>query len=129
MNLALYVHLLGTMTLFGAALTALATSLAGLAGPTARALLVAVPAWVVALAGGYWLEHDLGLGNSNVTWLQLGHNVLEPGVLVLLLAILASWWWVRSGNARAGRITAGLTGVYILLLVVAWLAMSGKWGS
>ena len=127
MNLALYVHLLGTMTLFGAALTALVTSLAGLPGPTARALLVAVPAWVLALVGGHWLQHDLHLGDSNATWLQLGRNILEPGVLVLLLAIFASWWWVRSANPRAGRVTAGLSGIYIALLAVAWLAMTGKW--
>lgn len=127
MNFALFVHLLGTMALFGAALTALVTALAGLPGPTARALLVAVPAWVVALIGGDWLEHDLQLGGSNATWLQLGRNILEPGVLVLLLAIFASWWWVRSGNGRAGRVTTGLTTVYIALLAVGWLAMSGKW--
>jgi hypothetical protein len=127
-NLALYVHLLGTMTLFGAVLTALVTSLAGLPGPTARALLVAVPAWVVALVGGRWLEHDLHLGSSNATWLQLGRTILEPGVLVLLLAIFASWWWVRGGNARVGRVTTVLTAGYIALLAVAWLAMSGKWG-
>ena len=127
MNLAPYFHLLGTMTLFGATLTALVTSLAGLPGPTVRALLVAVPAWVVALVGGHWLEHDLHLGDSQATWLQLGRNILEPGVLVLLLAIFASWWWVRSASPRAGRVTAGLSGTYIALLAVAWLAMSGKW--
>jgi drug/metabolite transporter superfamily protein YnfA len=126
-NLALYIHLLGTMTLFGAALTALVTSLAGLPGPTVRALLVAVPAWVVALVGGHWLQHDLHLEDSNATWLQLGRNILEPGVLVLLLAVFASWWWVRSANPRAGRVTASLSGIYIALLAVAWLAMSGKW--
>lgn len=127
MNLALFVHLLGTMTLFGATLTAFVTALARMPAPTVRALLVAVPAWVVALVGGHWIEHDLGLGGSNATWLQLGRNILEPGVLVLLLAIFASWWWVRTAQPRAGRITAALTGIYIALLAVAWLAMSGKW--
>ncbi len=128
MNLALFLHLLGTMTLFGAVLTGFLTSLGGLPGPTARALLVAVPAWIVALAGGHRLEHDQHLGGgSNVAWLQLGRNILEPGVLVLLLAIFASWWWSRSRSPRAGRAVTGLSGVYLLLLAVAWLAMSGKW--
>ncbi len=95
------------MGLFGALLTALIMSLAGLRGPTIRALLVAVPAWFVALGAGHWLEHDDTSRSSNATWLQLGRNVLEPGVLVLVLAILASWWWTRSGSARAGRIVVG----------------------
>lgn len=127
MNAALYLHLVGTMTLFGAVLTGLATSLARLPGATTRALLVAVPAWVVALLAGRRLEHDERLGGSNATWLQLGRTILEPGVIVLLLAILASWWWARSESARAGRVVAVLAGIYIALLAVAWLAMSGKW--
>ncbi len=127
MNAALFLHLVGTMTLFGAALTGLATALAGLPGATARALLVGVPAWVVALLAGHWLEHDEHLSGSNATWLQLGRNILEPGVIVLLLAILASWWWARSESARAGRVVAVLSGIYTALLAVAWLAMSGKW--
>ena len=34
-----------------------------------------------------------------------------------------------SGKPVAGRIAAGLSGVYLVLLSVALLAMSGKWGS
>jgi hypothetical protein len=128
-HFALFLHILGTMVLFGALLTALITSLAGLRGPTIRALLVAVPAWVVALGAGHWLEHDDHLSGSNATWIQLGRNVLEPGVLVLVLAILASWWWSRSGSVRAGRIVVVLSGLYLVMLTVAMLAMSGKWGT
>jgi hypothetical protein len=35
---------------------------------------------------------------------------------------------VRSGKPRAQRLAIGFTGIYIVLLAVAWLAMSGKWG-
>ena len=99
-----------------------------LARLAAVALLVAVPAWVVALAGGYWIEHDERLGSSNATWLGIGHGVLEPGLLVLLAALGCAFWWQRSGKPVAGRIVAGLSGVYLVLLAIAWLAMSGKWG-
>lgn len=129
MKFALFLHILGTMTLFGALLTALIASLAGLARATFTALLVAIPAWVVALGAGHWLEHDEGLQGSNATWLTLGHNILEPGVLVLVLAIGAAWWWRSSGKPAAARATAALSGLYLLLLTVAMLAMSGKWGS
>jgi hypothetical protein len=125
----LFLHVLGTMVLFGAVLAALILAIAGLARPAFVSLLIAIPAWVVALGAGHWLEHDEGLGSSNATWLKLGHNVLEPGVLVLLIAIGTAWWWRSSGKAIAGRITAGLSGIYLLLLTVAMLAMSGKWGA
>jgi hypothetical protein len=125
----LFLHVLGTMVLFGALLTALVLALAGLARPTLTALLIAIPAWILALGAGHWIEHDEGLQSSNATWLTLGHNVLEPGVLVLVLAIGAAWWWRSSGKAAAGRITAALSGLYLLMLTVAMLAMSGKWGA
>ena len=125
----LFLHVLGTMVLFGALLTALVLALAGLARPTFVSLLIAIPAWAVALGAGHWIEHDEGLQNSSATWLKLGHNVLEPGVLVLVLAIGAAWWWRSSGKTAAARLTVALSGIYLLLLTVAMLAMSGKWGS
>jgi hypothetical protein len=125
----LFLHVLGAMTLFGAVLAALVVALAGHARATFASLVVALPAWALTLGCAYWIEHDEGLSHSNATWLKLGHNVLEPGLLVLLLALAAAYWWRRSGNARAGRIAAGLSGVYLVLLSVALLAMSGKWGA
>jgi hypothetical protein len=127
--LPLFLHVLGTMVLFGAVLTALVLAVAGLARPAFAALLIAVPAWVVALGAGHWIESKEGLDNASPTWLKLGENVLEPGVLVLVLAIGAAWWWRSSGKAVAGRATAALSGLYLLMLVVAMLAMSGKWGA
>ncbi len=120
----LFLHVLGAMTLYGAVIAALVTALAGLRGAATRALLVAVPAWAVTLGCAYWIEHDEGLGSSKATWLGIGHAVLEPGVIVLLLALAAAWRW-----PQRGRIAAALCGVYLVLLTVALLAMSGKWGS
>jgi hypothetical protein len=52
----------------------------------------------------------------------------DIGLLVLLVSIGIAFWWLRSGKAVAGRIVAGLAGLYLVLLTVAMLAMSGKWG-
>jgi hypothetical protein len=125
----LFLHVLGAMTLFGAVLAALIVALAGLPRATFASLAAALPAWVVTLACAYWIEHDEGLGGASATWLGVGHAVLEPGVIVLFAATATAFWWQRSGRAVAGRIAAGLSGVYLLLLAVAWLAMSGKWGA
>ena len=125
----LFLHVLGAMTLFGVVFAAFVLALAGLPRATFNTLLGALPAWAVTLACAYWIESDEGLGSANVTWLNIGHGVLEPGVIVLLAALAATWWWRRSGKALAARLSAGLSGVYLLLLALAWLAMSGKWGS
>lgn len=128
-HLALFLHVLGAMTLFGCVLTALVLAVANIPRAAFTSLLVALPAWAVTLAAAYWTEHEEHLSSSKATWLGIGHGVLEPGLIVLLAALGATWWWRRSGKAVGARISAGLSGVYLLLLALAWLAMSGKWGS
>lgn len=123
----LFLHLFGTMTLFGIVLAALVAALGGLSRVAFPALVAALPAWALALAGAYWIESDEHLSSSNTTWLGIGHGVLEPGLIVLLAALGAAFWWRRGGKAVAGRLVAGLSSVYLVMLAVAWLAMSGKW--
>jgi hypothetical protein len=124
----LFLHVLGAMTLWGAVLAAIVVAVAGRSRAAFTVLLFALPAWVLTLACAYWIEHDEGLGSSNATWLGIGHGVLEAGVLVLLASIGSAYWWRRSGKAVAGRLVVGLAAVYLALLTVAMLAMSGKWG-
>jgi hypothetical protein len=127
-DLPLFLHVLGAMVLFGAVLAALVVALAGRPRATFSSLLVALPAWAVTLAGAYWIEHDEHLGSSKANWLGIGHGVLEPGLIVLLAALGVAFWWQRSAKPVAGRIVALLSSVYLVLLGIAWLAMSGKWG-
>ena len=54
--------------------------------------------------------------------------ILEPGVLLLAAIVGVAFWWKRSSKPLAGRILLALSSVYLVLLAVAWLAMSGKWG-
>ncbi len=124
----LFLHVLGAMVLFGAVLTAAITGVAKLPRATLASLGAAIPAWVVTLVGAFWIEHDEGLDKSNATWLGIGHLVLELGLLVLLGALGTAYWWSRSDKPLAGRISTSLAGVYLVLLSVALLAMSGKWG-
>ena len=67
-------------------------------------------------------------GDNDPTWIGIGFAVAEPGLVLLLVALGFAFWWQRSGKAVAGRVVAGLSTLYALLLAVAWLAMSGKWG-
>ena len=125
---SLFLHVLAAMVLFGALLAAVLLALAGHARSTFASLVVAVPAWAATLACAYWIESEDHLQHASLTWLDIGHGVLEPGLVVLLAALGAAYWWRASGKPVARRIAAGLSSVYLLLLVVAFLAMSGKWG-
>ncbi len=135
--LPLFLHVLGAMVLVGAMiavllLTAAAwrrSELAALRRATVRTLLlVAIPAWIVMRADAQWIyskENDVY--PSDPTWIGIGYAVADAGLLVLLATAAVSYWWQRSARAVAGRIVAGLAGLYLVLLAVAWLAMSGKW--
>ena len=134
----LFLHVLGAMALFGGILTVLIVSLAARGGPGAaflrRAALLAalagIPDYILMRAGAEWIYSTEGWsGHGDPAWLGIGFAIADGGLLLLLLLIGAAYWWHRSGTALAGRLAAGLSAVYLAALGVAWLAMSGKWGS
>lgn len=124
----LFVHVLGAMLLFGAVLAAVIAGAAGHRAAQFKALLVAVPMWVLMRGGAAWVYSNGYSAAKNQTWLSLGMAIADGGLLVLLLAIGTAYWSQRALSLRATRIAAGLGGVYLVLLAIAWLAMSGKWG-
>jgi hypothetical protein len=133
-----FLHVLGAMTLVGALLTVMLVSWVAWRRPdiavlrrTAWTTLIAValPAYIVMRLAGQWIYSKEGFsGNDDPTWLGVGFGVADAGLLLLLITIGAAFWWLRSGKPVAGRIVAVLSAVYLVLLAVAWLAMSGKWG-
>jgi hypothetical protein len=134
----LFVHVLGAMALFGAVLTAFVVAVAAWGRPEAvvlrRAVLlsllvVAVPAYVAMRGGAQWIYSKEGFsGHNDPTWIGVGFGIADGGLLLLLVMIGLAFWWRRSGSRILGRVVTGLAGVYLVLLGVAWLAMSGKWG-
>jgi hypothetical protein len=131
----LFLHVLGAMTLFGAILAAVITSFAAWGRPeqpflrqaTFWALVSGIPDYIVMRVFAEVIRSDEGLKHDLPQWLKIGQAIADGGLLVLLAAIGTAYWWVRSGKPVAGRIVAGLTSLYLVLLAVAWLAMSGKW--
>jgi len=131
----LFLHVLGAMTLFGAVLTATILSLvawrrselAFLRRATFRALVAAIPAYIVLRVFAQVIldREDYA---KDPTWVGIGFVATEPGLLILLVSLGCAFWWQRSGKAIAGRIVAVLSSLYLVLLAIAWLAMSGKWG-
>jgi hypothetical protein len=135
----LFLHVFGAMVLFGATLTTAALSVtswrlpgvAALSRSTFWALLgAAIPAWLVMRIGAQWTyskEHHQ-LFEKDPGWIGIGFLVADAGLLILLIATGLAFWWQRSQKPVAGRIVSGLALLYLVLLALAWLAMSGKWG-
>jgi hypothetical protein len=128
-DLPLFLHVLGAMTLFGAILATMVTTWAGNRRAAWVSILTAVPAYVLMRGAAQWIYSKEGFtGHGDPSWLGIGFAIADAGLLVLLVTIGTVFWWRRSGQALAGRISLGLSAVYLVLLAVAWLAMSGKWG-
>ena len=135
----LFLHVLGAMTTFGAVLTAVLVSVVAWKRPDAaflrraalRTLLLAIPFYLLLRVFGqiiYNREKD-AFGGNDPTWVGIGFIVSDLGLLLLLVSIGCAFWWTRSGKPVAGRVVTVLTSVVLVMLTVAMLAMSGKWGS
>jgi hypothetical protein len=132
----LFLHVLGAMVLVGAVLTVCLLSLRAWRRPGLAVLprsafwtllVVAVPAYVVMRVFAQVIYSDEGKWPGDPTWVGIGFTVADIGLLVLLATIGFAFWWMRAGKTIAARIVAGLSCVYLALLGLAWLAMSGKW--
>lgn len=134
----LFLHVAGAMTLVGAMLVAVVLSWTAWARPDLAVLrratwttllVVALPSYLAMRLAGQWIYSKEGFsGDDDPTWLGIGYIVGDMGLLLLLATLGVAFWWKRKGKPVAGRIVAGLSSVYLVLLAVAWLAMSGKWG-
>ena len=130
-----FLHVLGAITLFGATSAVAVLALFGRNRdeqlPLARAsfftlLVLAIPAWVVTLAFGYWTESELNLPDG-IGWVELGAGVADAGLLVLLAGGALNYAWIRrpAGGWQATAL-GWLAFAYVLALAVAWWAMSAK---
>jgi hypothetical protein len=134
----LFLHVLGAMALVGAVLTVKLVSFVAWRKPDlailrrtawTTLLVVALPSYLVMRLAGQWIYSKEGFsGKNDPTWLGVGFGVADMGLLLLLVTIGVAFWWRRSAKPLAGRIVAVLSTLYLVLLAIAWLAMSGKWG-
>ena len=133
----LFLHVLGAMVLVGAILAVLVLALAAWRRPEVAGLrrgafgtllFLAIPSWLLMRIGAQWIyskENDIY--PTDPTWVGIGFVVADGGLLILLITTGVAFWWNRGGKPVAGRIVTGLASLYLVMLAVAWLAMSGKW--
>jgi hypothetical protein len=134
----LFLHVLGAMTTFGAIFTAVLLSYIAWNRPEAAfirratffTLLTTIPFYVLlrVFAEIMYSDEKDAFGGNDPTWVGIGYITSDAGLLLLLISIGCAFWWKRSGKPVAGRIVAVLTSILLVMLTVAMLAMSGKWG-
>jgi hypothetical protein len=145
-NYALFLHVLGAMTLVGALATAGTAQLLGWTRTEAgdslafarvafkTLLFVGIPAWFAMRIGGQWIASKEGWDNVDnpPSWLDVGFTTADGGGILLLVSVILAGFGVR----RLARSDGGAStlvrsaGVLTLILLVAYLvavwAMSAK---
>jgi hypothetical protein len=130
-NLALFVHILGAMTLVGS----LALVTVALAGRDLRLgyrslLLGVLPGWIVMRGGAEWIAEKEKVNDLDPvpSWVDIGYSVSDPMLLLIIIATVCSGLAVRRQQRGGGlRGTAlVLAGIMLVACAVAIWAMSTK---
>ena len=131
-NLPLFLHVLGAMTVTGATAAAFVGAMAEPRWPwlrvvVSRTLFMATfPAWILMRLGGAWEDSRSPIGDG-AGWLDVGYLVGDAGFVLLIVAIIFGAIAVRRPNKKWPiRAVAVITGVYLVALFVAMVAMTGK---
>jgi hypothetical protein len=129
-NLALFVHIVGAMLLFGA----LVLVLMALVGRDMRLgyrslLFGVVPGWIVMRGAAEWIAEKEKLGDLDPTpaWVDIGYMVAEPMLLFIIIATVCSGLAARrqsSGGLRTAAMV--LVALMVVASVVALWAMTTK---
>jgi len=134
-NLPLFLHVLGAAAVTGATAATFVAAISVGRWPwlrlvVARTLLLAVfPSWLLMRLAGAWEDSRSSIGDGS-GWLDVGYLVGDAGFVLLLLAMILGAVGVRRPQKLwPVRAVAVLSGVYLVALLVAMFAMSGKPGS
>jgi NADH:ubiquinone oxidoreductase subunit 6 (subunit J) len=134
-NFPLFLHVLGAIVLVGATAATCLLAAGSQRSPWLRRVafrtlvFVVVPAWLLMRVAGQWIDSKEDI-SGDPTWLGIGFIVGDLGLVILLVTIGLGWWSVRRPDrAWPGKAVAGLAGLYLVALLVAMFAMSGKPGS
>ena len=141
-DLAVFVHVLGAMTLVGGLVTAVAAGIAGwrdangaLRRFSALTLFaVALPGWLIMRLAAEWAYSKEGWdkvpSKFQPNWLGIGFLTADVGGIVLLIALVLGGIGIRrmrsGGGTRLLRASTALAAILIAVYVVAVWAMGGK---
>jgi hypothetical protein len=135
-NLALFLHVLGALTLVGA-LVLVAVSLSSARGADSAAalrlgyrslLLAAIPSWILMRGGAQWIASKEGLDDPDVelAWVDIGFITSEGSFLLLIAATVCAGMAARRGRGGLSTAALVLVGITLVAYVVAIWAMTAK---
>jgi hypothetical protein len=129
-NIALFVHVLGAMTLVGS-LVLVATSIAAdnLRLGFRTLWIAVIPSWIVMRVSAQWILSEEGLDDVDPepSWIGIGFMTSEGSFLLLIIATICAG--IAARRARGGGLrtaTLVLVGISLVAYVVAIWAMSTK---
>jgi hypothetical protein len=130
MKPALFVHILGAMTLVGS-FVLVATSLAArdLRLGFRSLLLGVIPGWIVMRGGAEWVAEKQGVNDIDPApnWVDIGYSVADPMLLFIIISTVCAGLAARRQSTGGLRITAlVLVGIMLVASLVAIWAMSTK---
>jgi hypothetical protein len=130
-NLALFLHVLGAMTLVGALVLVVVSLASARGGDSAAALrlsyrsllFAAIPGWIVMRAGAQWIASEEGLDDLDdpPNWVDIGFITSEPTLLLLIAATVCAGLAARRARA-GGRSFGGLNITALVLVAISLLA-------
>jgi hypothetical protein len=134
-NFPLFLHVLGAMAVTGATAATFVAAASSNRWPWLRVvvartlLLVVFPAWLLMRLAGQWIDSKENVP-GDPTWLGIGFLVGDAGLVLLIVAMILSAIGVRRPEKQWPiRAVTALAGLYLIALLVAMSAMSGKPGS
>jgi len=134
-DLPLFLHVLGAVALVGAVAAVAVAAWGSLDSPLLRRvafwtlLTVVLPAWVLMRLAGGWIDSKEDIP-GDPTWLGIGFAVGDIGLIVLVVATIVGWWSARRMQQRwAAQLLTVLASLYLVALLMAMFAMSGKPGA
>jgi hypothetical protein len=129
-NIALFVHILGAMTLVGS-LALVATSIAAdnLRLGFRTLWIAVIPSWIVMRVAAQWIASKEHVDDIDPTpaWVDIGYSTSEGSFLLLIIATICAG--IAARRARGGGLrtaTLVLVGISLIAYVVAIWAMATK---
>jgi hypothetical protein len=142
-NVALFVHVLGSMVLVGALVLAASYLFVARRGGSVEAarvgfrslLFAALPAFLVMRAGAQWIADEEGVADSEDTWIGIGYLASDLGALLVVGATVAAGLAMRRarraetpGSGPSAGVAAWLVAALIVMYIIAIWAMTTKPG-
>jgi hypothetical protein len=124
-NIALFVHILGAMTLVGALVLVLVALAERNLRLGYRSLLLGVlPGWIVMRGGAEWIAEKEKVNDLDPvpSWVDIGYSVSDPMLVLIIIATVCAGLAARR-QQRGGALRGTALVMTVIMLVAAFVAI------